>query len=106
MPIAVQDVSRAEHRQATCGWFRAHSGRRGPLRLLALGWLGRADMQVEHVAIGVVVGVIEAQRPDRDVTRSMTWDPSVGERGDDPRRRLLIAYDDQQPLTRAGTAGV
>lgn len=36
-------------------------------RLLALGWLGRANVQVEHVVIGVVVGMIEAQRSDRDV---------------------------------------
>ncbi len=68
VPIAVQDVSRAEHRQANDA---AGAGRIADdvalWRLLALGWLGRADMQVEHVTIRVVVGVIEAQRPDRDV---------------------------------------
>lgn len=61
MPIPVQDVSRTEHRQANDA---GGSGRIADdvalWRLLAHGWLGRADMQVEHVAIGVVVGVIRS----------------------------------------------
>src|SRR5690349_15519036 len=36
-------------------------------RLLALGLLRLADMQIEHVVLGVVVGVVEGDRADSNV---------------------------------------
>lgn len=67
-PFALQDSSSTEDRETH---DMAGAGRKAqdvPLRrLLPLIDLRLADVQVEHVVLGVVVGVIEAQRPDRDV---------------------------------------
>jgi hypothetical protein len=49
------------------GSFRARSEARGPRRLLVLPGLRIAHMELEHGVLGVVVGPIERQRPDRDV---------------------------------------
>lgn len=77
MSGAHQDVPRAEHGQTnnTVGIRRVADDM--PLwRLLALALLDLAGVQVEHIALGVVVGMIEGQRPMVMFTRSMTWGPS------------------------------
>jgi len=35
--------------------------------LFALRGLGRADVQIKNVSLGVVIGVVEGQLPDLDV---------------------------------------
>jgi hypothetical protein len=57
VPVAVQDVARAGHRQpddaASPGRIPDHVAL---WRLLPLGFLGRANVQIQHVVRGVVVG--------------------------------------------------
>src|SRR5580704_3610449 len=67
-PVALQHAPCSEHRQTH---DPTGSGRVADdvalRRLLTLARLRLAYMQIQHVVVSIVVGVIEAQRPDRDV---------------------------------------
>ncbi len=67
-PVSSQDLLRVDDGQANDllgAWGEAKDVSLG--RLFAFAGLRLADLQVEDVAVGVVVGVVEAQRADADV---------------------------------------